>query len=282
AWVDTWNWQLLVRKRHIWTDQQCLKHVSRRLRLSKPSVVPQIAHGNGYSPQCTLQVEQSASLHPCRRNDKPRSNHHIFCLSVLRYLSAFPEARVMIQNGMCFITAERRITLPSGDSPVPHSTLGRNLKELIEAFHEQESRKSVTVQSTSPGETRAHITGRTESSALPFTNVRIPTAYNMPIASVETVRNMTGTASTTPILEALYLNSGHYKHGSPQRRFRTADLGNLSASTEPEPVHFPEHSNILEILFQFIEPPSESRNFRQSNAVGLKSTSATAHGLTKS
>ncbi|KAF9474458.1 hypothetical protein BDN70DRAFT_866216 [Pholiota conissans] len=46
----------------------------------------------------------------------------------------------------------------------------------------------------------------------------------------------------------------------------------LSVSAESEPVHLLEHSDILEILFQFIEPPSESRNFRQPNVVGLEST----------
>ncbi|KAF9486096.1 hypothetical protein BDN70DRAFT_770033, partial [Pholiota conissans] len=43
-------------------------------------------------------------------------------------------------------------------------------------------------------------------------------------------------------------------------------------STESEPIRLPEHSDILEILFQFIEPPSESRNFRRPNVVGLEST----------
>ncbi|KAF9472184.1 hypothetical protein BDN70DRAFT_770309, partial [Pholiota conissans] len=43
-------------------------------------------------------------------------------------------------------------------------------------------------------------------------------------------------------------------------------------STESEPIRLPEHSDILEILFQFIEPPSESRNFRQPNIVQLKFT----------
>ncbi|KAF9471957.1 hypothetical protein BDN70DRAFT_973214, partial [Pholiota conissans] len=39
-----------------------------------------------------------------------------------------------------------------------------------------------------------------------------------------------------------------------------------------EPVFLPEHSNVLEILFQFIEPPTESRHFRQPSIVGLDST----------
>ncbi|KAF9471342.1 hypothetical protein BDN70DRAFT_939018 [Pholiota conissans] len=42
--------------------------------------------------------------------------------------------------------------------------------------------------------------------------------------------------------------------------------------TENPRHNLPEHSDILEILFQFSEPPSESRNFRQPNIVELEFT----------
>jgi hypothetical protein len=36
------------------------------------------------------------------------------------------------------------------------------------------------------------------------------------------------------------------------------------------PVQLPEHSQVLEILFQFIEPSSASRSYRQPSVIDLK------------